>query len=659
MKKATVAMQKLAPTLLPIETIAALRNWNSQGERSNIAKIPLANRINKTSLPIPSLMGFDMGEFAFDPWFTQWSQGAEGTGADGNRTAANVYNFSYWQYVDISYYFGHRLLTIPPTVWTNACHKNGVLSLGTICLNAGENEGKFTNDDVRAFLTKKPANPDPKKMYLEEAIDTLGAIAKHFGFDGYLINLEDNIPDLIQGMLTLLSALKNAGRRTIWYDSPFSGGYQNRLTQNAYDFFMAASYFQANYWWTGADGYPKLSWGVIKQNSKSPLTDRDRMFMAKYCAADGGTPPYAKNGEFFDAMDSIKSLSDPPDYFTGLGVYYPAWDMYDLRPHNTGKNTDKLPDRDIFHSNDQAFWTGTKEGVIFPNENNRVVPITPKQCMKTYVQERSVITSLPFVSWFNDGEGDFYNIGGVTASTGPWNNLSDQSVLPTYRFFFDYEGSRRNKTAIAHPTSDFVFTGGSCLSVDFDGQPGLQFTLFKTGITLPAKSQLNFVRKQTNLTLETPTITTSDGSSTNLNVSQVVDLKNGWQRLQYNMPSNLAGKVATEIGLELKATPGDATYYLGQFSFLDTTGVPLRPKVFDFPSTVEELDWTNGYNQSSHYRVYGLSNQQYYLMGVVYNSVYRVRYGRSDAEHVFNATIKGFSAYKVQEVDKFGQSAPF
>lgn len=95
-------------------------------------------------------------------------------------------------------------MTIPPTVWTNACHKNGVLSLGTIFLNASESEGKFTDEDVRAVLTKKPANPDRKKIYLEEAIQTLSDIAKYFGFDGYLVNLEDEIPDLIPGMLTLL-----------------------------------------------------------------------------------------------------------------------------------------------------------------------------------------------------------------------------------------------------------------------------------------------------------------------------------------------------------------------------------------------------------------------------------------------------------------------
>jgi hypothetical protein len=42
MKNIRVTAQNLAPTLLPIETIAGLRNWKSQNERSNIAKIPLA-----------------------------------------------------------------------------------------------------------------------------------------------------------------------------------------------------------------------------------------------------------------------------------------------------------------------------------------------------------------------------------------------------------------------------------------------------------------------------------------------------------------------------------------------------------------------------------------------------------------------------------------
>jgi endo-beta-N-acetylglucosaminidase D len=653
----------MAPTLLPLESIAQLKNWwQLRGEQSNIAKVKVAKRTGDSSLHIPSLMGFDCGEFAFDPWFTEWSQGAEGTSANGKRTAANVYNFSYWQYVDISYYLSHSLLTIPPTVWTNACHKNGVSSLGTVNLNWEDSNGKLSEEDVKAFLIPKPPTPDPSKLYLEDAIKTLLAISQYFGFDGYLLNLEVEMEPQVPGMLTMLSQLKQSGCQTIWYDSPFSsaGDYANKLTQAAYKFFEAASYFQSNYWWDGARGYPQQSWQVLEANSKSPLPDRNRMFMGKYCSRDGGTPPYA-NSAFFDALDAIKSdgiSTNPPDYFTGLNVYYPAWDMYDLRAQPTGSNTDRLPDRGIFHSNDQAFWTGTKESVIFPDNTVR---ITSAQCMKTYVEERSVIASLPFVTYFNDGEGDFYNISGITESTGPWNNLSDQSVLPTYRFFFDYPNSRKNKTAIAHPASDYVFTGGSCLSVDFDDQSGLTFALFKTEITLPATSLISLFRKQTNVKVEIVILATSDGATVNLKPTKIDDLNKGWQRVEYELPTNLAGKVVTEISLQLsKAASADASYYLGQFKFISSAS-PFQPRLVRFSPPVEEvLDWSDKFDPTSHYRVYGSANdQQYHLIGIVYNSVYRVRYGNNEADHIFNPNMKGFNYYKVQEVDKYGEALQF
>jgi hypothetical protein len=36
-------------------------------------------------------------------------------------------NFPYWQFVDTMYYYVHQLAAaIPPVVWTNAAHRNGV-----------------------------------------------------------------------------------------------------------------------------------------------------------------------------------------------------------------------------------------------------------------------------------------------------------------------------------------------------------------------------------------------------------------------------------------------------------------------------------------------------------------------------------------------------
>lgn len=648
----------LAPGIRPLESMEELRNWKSQNERSNIARIPLAKRTNRSALAIPTMAGFDCGEFAFDPWFTAWSQGAQGTGADGNRTAANVYNFSYWQYIDISYYLSHNLATIPPTVWTNACHKNGVLSLGTLNLNLDDSHGKFNKADVIAFLTPKAGSPDPEKVHLEEAIMLLKDVASYFGFDGWLFNVEDAYPSLVNNMLTMLSTLKSEGCYTAWYDSPFSNGvgYANRLTEKGWPFLKNANSFQANYWWNKSFGYPKQSYDVIAANAPdTKLEERDNMFMSKYCSKEGGTPPYT-DPAFFDAFDSIKTPDppqpgDPPKYWTGLGVYYPAWDMYDMRATNTGKNTDKLPDRETFHHNDQAFWTGTKDSIIFPN---KTLPTAYNQCMRNYIEERSVIQSLPFVTCFNDGEGDYYNLAGRNCSTGPWNNLSDQSVLPTYRFFFNYDGMRKNKTAIAHPSDpNLVYSGGSCLSVDFDGQGGLAIPLFKTEVPVPAQSQISLVRKQTNVAYEFLLLSFSDGSSAGFKTPRIQNLQNGWQRAIYDLTDDLVGKVVTDISIELlKAAPGDATYYLGQFSFAE--GGAVEPQVFPFPGDLEELDWTQHYSADCHYLVFGLLNEQYYLLGVVYNSVYRVKYSNAPSTNIFNSTLSGFTAYKVCEVTTRG-----
>ena len=198
-----------------------------------MARIPRAKR-----LPVdgPAAMaGFDNGDWQYDPCFTQWSQGASAAAVDGKRTAANLYNLSFWQYIDISYFFGHQLLTVPPLVWTNAAHKNGVVSLGALNLNGLQ--------DLTTFMQ------DPAKVAA-----TLTDIVRNYGFEGYLINYEESLP-VGPALITLTKALRSAGLVTVWYESPISGGYANRMNPGAIPFYEAAGIFQANYWW-GRDPTP-------------------------------------------------------------------------------------------------------------------------------------------------------------------------------------------------------------------------------------------------------------------------------------------------------------------------------------------------------------------------------------------------------------------
>jgi endo-beta-N-acetylglucosaminidase D len=669
-----------APSINPVLTMADLRNWHDLKEAANIARVPLADRVAKLANGVNTLVGFDMGEFQYDPWFTQWSQGARGD--EGKRSAANVYNFSYWQYVGASYYFGHQLLTIPPTVWTNAAHKNGVPSLGTVCLNWAENTDRYTEDEVAAFLTPTPSNPDKSKIYLEEAIELLLAIKNYYAFDGYLFNLEYRFDSgypaekLRQGMIRILSTLKHNDCQTAWYDFEFSnnGPPANYLNPAQWDFFQAVTYFQPNYWWGPYQGrtnggiVPAWSWNtLVEKDPANALKNRDSVLPGVYCSIDPknyGSPPY--KGTFFPALELIKSAGNPPDYYTGLCLYYPAWVMYDFRPDNTGHVTDELPDRSFFQNNDQAFWTGTRDMFKWPDPNKPVNPIASYQCIRNYVLERTVFNSVPFVTCFNDGEGDFYNIEGVAASTGSWNNLSDQSILPTFRFSFDGgKAKKTNNTRIYHDNPDFVLTGGSSLSIappDVGEQP-FYLDLFRTEITLTATNVVQLVMKNYAVAVK-PVIQVLYTSDVTLENPKIIPLTNGWVLYEFAVPADLAKEVM--VGLNLRVDPqftAGGHSYVGQLGFLDTSSKLPPPMSKRFPGNATELDWSDIYVPTSHYRVYGELNGTPVLIGVVYNSVYRVQYGEAPnitpADHIFNKDLDHFNSFVVQEVNIAGASAKF
>jgi Glycosyl hydrolase family 85 len=455
-----------------------------------------------------------------------------------------------------------------------------------------------------------------------------------------------------------MSGLKEAGLIVVWYDSPLSGGYANRLTNDAYPFFDAAGYFQANYDWgpafSGTDDYPEKSWEILQQHlgENQALQKRNNVCMMMDCWPTRSTPPYS--GKFFPALARVNAPA-PLNYYTALGCFVPDWVLYwNVPPPPSGmsQNSVKLPStREVFRDNDQAFWAGTKDFVDYPNPGDRIVP-KRSQCIADYVEERSVITATPFVTWFNGGEGDFYNIRGERQSTGPWNNLSDQSLLPTWRFRLIGAAidAKANDSAIDYGDA---FTGGSSLRLSckgFDPANPLTVWLYKTHIKLTATNTLLLTVKEQNVEI-TPLIGLLGLPSLELTSPQMVPITNGWKQLTYPMREGLAGEIMTGIGVILKQANPEGEIRLGELSFLDTVQAIEKPWTKSFPAA-DLLDWSNSFQPSSHYRIYGLLNQTYYLIGIVYNSEYIT------VRNVFNSDKKGFTCYVVQEVNAAGDSTP-
>jgi len=94
-----------------------------------------------------------------------------------------------WHLVDVFVYFSHSLVTIPPPGWTDAAHLHGTQVLGTFITEGGDG----TDACQELFRSMESA---------VEAAKQLASIAAYFGFEGWLINVEnclgqEDVPHLL------------------------------------------------------------------------------------------------------------------------------------------------------------------------------------------------------------------------------------------------------------------------------------------------------------------------------------------------------------------------------------------------------------------------------------------------------------------------------
>uniref|UniRef100_H2YKH1 Cytosolic endo-beta-N-acetylglucosaminidase TIM barrel domain-containing protein n=1 Tax=Ciona savignyi TaxID=51511 RepID=H2YKH1_CIOSA len=112
------------PVCLPLKNLEELFAWQANdatdhGQPFTVSSLPRREKVNDDSAKV--LLCHDMSGNYLDDRFAQQIV--------GKRTLE--YQLSYWSLVDTFVYFSHHFITIPPVGWINACHTNGVLTLGT------------------------------------------------------------------------------------------------------------------------------------------------------------------------------------------------------------------------------------------------------------------------------------------------------------------------------------------------------------------------------------------------------------------------------------------------------------------------------------------------------------------------------------------------
>ncbi|OQV21778.1 Cytosolic endo-beta-N-acetylglucosaminidase [Hypsibius exemplaris] len=169
---------------------------------------------------------------------------------DGCNVASDEpYLFYHWSHIHGFIYFSHNFVTIPPTGWINAAHRNNVPVFGTLITEW---------DDGKAIWDRLLSDAD----LLKEVALKLVQIADHYGFDGWLINIENSIePEHIEKVLLFLHWLRQCNtlssaptnpQTVIWYDSITIKGdlkWQNSLNDHNMKFFQFVDGIFLNYNW--------------------------------------------------------------------------------------------------------------------------------------------------------------------------------------------------------------------------------------------------------------------------------------------------------------------------------------------------------------------------------------------------------------------------
>ncbi|MET9337331.1 discoidin domain-containing protein [Nonomuraea sp. NPDC003804] len=542
--------------------------------RFNRSRVPLRPRVSDPALKANPNARAGEGRIAslvsFAPTSGNPSQGA---------LDPNYYAFTHWQYVDTLVFWGgsagEGLILAPNATVIDAAHRNGVKVYGTVFFppTAYGGQIQWVHDFVKKTGSSYPV------------ADKLVQVAQHYGFDGWFINQETAGGDaaLATELRSLMKYARGKGPvEFMWYDAMTESGsisWQDGLT-TANDAFLSDPAKVSD------SMFLDFGWSASRQNSSRDLArslgrDEHELYAGIDTEANGyntGVP-----------WDAVFPAGQP--HVTSLGIYRPEW---------TWKSSTGPAD---FRAKDSRFWVGANA------DPSNTSTSSAWKGLAHYVAESSAVTAKPFVTGFNTGHGDFYNVGGVRVRDGGWNNLSVQDVPPTYQWIVSSTGTRLT------PSVDYgdAYEGGSSLRLTGRLDATNTVRLYQTRLPVAADTKLSVVVKTpaAGATRLKAAIAFTDAPTTFTTLDLGSTSGTGWERRTLDLSAH-AGKTIAQLGLQAAGTADAYDIRVGQLAVydgdVDAVAAPTGLTVLgatDVSATRKSLrlSWT-GAGQAHHYDVY-------------------------------------------------------
>ena len=195
----------------------------------------------------------------------------------------------------------------------------------------------------------------------------------------------------------------------------------------------------------------------------------------------------------------------------------------------------------------------------------------------------------PFITYFNLGNGKFFNYGGVRKNDCPWANVGVQDYLPTWRWWF--ASKLLGRTAADVPANgldaefvwDDAYMGGSTVRVH--GSTSKEYLhLFKTKYALKSGDVITFRYKvkggkaDASLVFTTEDAVNAEKAYPVLASTDEAD-EDKWVEKTITVDGTLNGKTLALVALKME-NAADLNLYLGEFSIVrGTFAAPAKPVI--------------------------------------------------------------------------------
>ena len=199
------------------------------------------------------------------------------------------------------------------------------------------------------------------------------------------------------------------------------------------------------------------------------------------------------------------------------------------------------------------------------------------------------LTQEPLITYFNLGNGKFFNYGGVRKNDRPWANVGVQDYLPTWRWWF--ASKLLGRTAADVPTTgldaefvwDDAYMGGSTVRVH--GSTSKEYLhLFKTKYALKTGDVITFRYKVKGGKADAALVlTTEDAVNTEkaypvLASTDEAD-EDKWVEKTITVDGSLNNKTLALVALKME-NAANLNLYLGEFSIVrGTFAAPEKPEI--------------------------------------------------------------------------------